>query len=126
MLLCPFARWLSLVRRDSTLFINIQDTVTGMLLAGTGERGAGGKSNWLVVEHDTPPGTIRETFREFTQRQDIAIILINQHIANIIRADLVAYTDMVPTVLEIPSKAHPYDPSKDQVLKQVNMLLGGE
>lgn len=120
-----------------------------MLLAGTGERTVGGKVNWLVVNNDTTPGTIRDHFKEFSERDDIAIILINQHIANIIRSDLVAYKGTVPTVLEIPSKAHPYDPSKDQVLKQgklpgffmrvfpsaytnprrdhkVNMLLGGE
>ena len=97
-----------------------------MLLAGTGERTPGGKVNWLVVDNDTLPSKIREHFKEFTEREDIAIILINQHIAQIIRSDLVAYRGTVPTVLEIPSKAHPYDPSKDQVLKQVNMMLGGE
>lgn len=97
-----------------------------MLLAGIGERGPGGITNWLVVTNETPATTIKKSFQEFTSREDIAIVLINQHIANIIRADLVSYSNMIPTVLEIPSKAHPYDPSKDLMLKQVNMLLGGQ
>ena len=70
--------------------------------------------------------TVLKKFEELTQRDDVAIILINQHIANLIRHALAGYTQLVPTVLEIPSKDHPYDPSKDQVLRQVNMLLGGD
>ena len=30
------------------------------------------------------------------------------------------------TVLEIPSKDHPFDPSKDSVLKRVQKLFGDE
>ena len=56
----------------------------------------------------------------------MAIVLINQHVAEQIRHLINGYTKLVPTVLEIPSKESPYDPTKDPVMKQVNHLLGGE
>ncbi|GBG30805.1 V-type proton ATPase subunit F [Hondaea fermentalgiana] len=105
--------------------IGDEDTVTGFLLAGVGERTSAG-TNFLVVKKETRPAEVLQKFKELTEREDVAIILINQHIANLIRQELAKYTKLVPTVLEIPSKEHPYDPTKDQVLKQVNLLLGGE
>mmetsp|Transcript_2359 Transcript_2359/g.3392 ORF Transcript_2359/g.3392 Transcript_2359/m.3392 type:complete len:118 (+) Transcript_2359:43-396(+) len=105
--------------------IGDEDTVTGFLLAGVGERNARG-TNFQVVTSETRPAEVLEKFEELTKRDDVAIILINQHIANLIRHAINNYTQLVPTVLEIPSKDHPYDPSKDTVLRQVNMLLGGE
>ena len=59
------------------------------------------------------------------ERSDIAIILINQHIANDIRHILRDYNQSIPTVLEIPSKDHPYDPNQDYIMQRVNMILGG-
>jgi V-type H+-transporting ATPase subunit F len=105
--------------------IGDEDTVTGFLLAGVGERTAKGE-NFMVVNAETKPADVLAKFQALTKRDDVAIVLINQHIANLIRHALAQYNQLVPTVLEIPSKEHPYDPSKDQVLKQVNMLLGGE
>lgn len=105
--------------------IGDEDTVCGFLLAGVGERSAKG-TNFMVVNSETRPAEVLTKFNEMTERDDVAIILINQHVANLIRHALAAYNKLIPTILEIPSKEHPYDPSKDQVLKQVNMLLGGE
>ena len=68
---------------------------------------------------------MEETFQNFTTRDDIGIILINQHVANTIRHVLKDYTATVPTVLEIPSKEHPYDPEQDYIMQRVNMYLGG-
>ena len=68
---------------------------------------------------------IERTFKELTERQDIGILLINQHVANEIRSTLRDYSKLVPTVLEIPSKDYPYDPEKDYIMQRVNMLLGG-
>ncbi|RYY75814.1 hypothetical protein EON63_19230 [archaeon] len=34
------------------------------------------------------------------------------------------YSKMIPTVLEIPSKDQPYDPSQDYIMQRVNMVLG--
>ena len=104
--------------------IGDEDTVTGFLLAGVGHRTAQG-SNFLIVKQDTQLATIEETFQTLTQRDDIGIILINQHIANDIRHVLKDYNATIPTVLEIPSKEHPYDPEQDYIMQRVNMFLGG-
>ncbi|EPZ31988.1 ATPase, V1 complex, subunit F domain-containing protein [Rozella allomycis CSF55] len=98
--------------------IGDEDTVTGCLLAGVGHVDARQKSNFLVVDNKTSVSLIEETFKTFLSRKDIAIILINQHIAEEIRHLLEAHHDAFPSVLEIPSKDHPYDPEKDSVLKR--------
>ena len=101
-----------------------QDTVTGFLLAGVGHRTAKG-SNFLIVKQDTKLQQVEEAFQNFTTRDDIGIVLINQHIANDIRHVLKDYHATIPTVLEIPSKEHPYDPEQDYIMQRVNMFLGG-
>ena len=54
----------------------------------------------------------------------MAILLITQNVANDIRSLLDDYHQAFPTILEIPSKDHPYDPSKDSVLKRIQKLFG--
>ncbi|KAJ1958565.1 H(+)-transporting V1 sector ATPase subunit F [Dipsacomyces acuminosporus] len=112
--------------KDRTLIAAIgdEDTVTGLLLAGIGDIDARQRENFLVVDSKTTQQQLEETFTSFTKRKDIAIILINQHIADDIRGILDEYSSAFPTVLEIPSKDHPYDPSKDSVLKRVQLLFG--
>lgn len=100
-----------------------EDTVTGFILAGIGNRTAEG-TNFLVVKPDTPLSVIESTFKKLTSREDVAIILINQHVAEEIRHLLSAYEQTIPTVLEIPSKDQPYDPSKDYIMKRINLMLG--
>jgi V-type H+-transporting ATPase subunit F len=100
-----------------------QDTVTGFLLAGVGHRNAAG-SNFLIVKQDTQLPQIEDAFRTLSQRDDVGIILINQHVANGIRHVLKDYNATIPTVLEIPSKEHPYDPEQDYIMQRVNMFLG--
>lgn len=101
-----------------------EDTTTGLLLAGTGEKKASSQ-NFLIVTNSTSVEKIEQTFDNFTNdRDDIAILLINQHIAEKIRSRLDAYTKAFPAVLEIPSKDHPYDPEKDSVMKRVQKLFG--
>lgn len=104
--------------------IGDEDTVTGFLLAGVGHRTAN-TSNFLIVKSDTKQNVIEETFQEMSTRDDIGIILINQHVANDIRHVLKKYNETIPTVLEIPSKEHPYDPEQDYIMQRVNMFLGG-
>lgn len=101
-----------------------QDTVTGFILAGVGHRTAN-NSNFLIVKSDTKLSQVEEAFHNFTTRDDISIILINQHIANDIRHVLKDYNQTIPTVLEIPSKEHPYDPEQDYIMQRVSMFLGG-
>jgi len=104
--------------------IGDEDTVTGFLLAGVGHRTADG-SNFLIVKQDTKLQQVEQAFKQFSSREDIGIILINQHIANDIRHVLKDYNATIPTVLEIPSKEHPYDPEQDYIMQRVNMFLGG-
>ena len=47
-----------------------------------------------------------------------------QQIAERIRARVDNYNEAFPSVLEIPSKDHPYDPEKDSVMKRVRKLFG--
>lgn len=56
---------------------------------------------------DTTVAQIEEAFKKMSSREDIAIILINQHVASEIRHVLTDYDKTIPTVLEIPSKDVP-------------------
>ncbi|XP_046847082.1 V-type proton ATPase subunit F-like [Xenia sp. Carnegie-2017] len=106
--------------------IGDEDTCTGFLLGGIGEINDKRQKNFFVVTKDTSVGEIEETFKTFTNRSDIAIILINQVIAEEIRHILDNYTQAVPAVLEIPSKHHPYDPSKDSILRRAKGLFSAD
>jgi V-type H+-transporting ATPase subunit F len=74
---------------------------------------------------DTDIAKIEEAFTTLTNREDIAIVLINQHVANEIRHILKDYDKTIPTVLEIPSKDTPYDPEQDYIMQRINLMLGG-
>lgn len=52
------------------------------------------------------------------------MMLIYSQVADRIRYRVDTYTAAFPTVLEIPSKDHPYDPEKDSVLRRVRRLFG--
>ncbi|KAL8297034.1 hypothetical protein RB597_006228 [Gaeumannomyces tritici] len=83
------------------------------------------QKNFLVVDSKTENSAIEAAFQRFTtDRKDIGIVLINQHIADRIRHIVDTYTAAFPAVLEIPSKDHPYDPEKDSVLRRVRRLFG--
>ncbi|CAG7921685.1 unnamed protein product [Penicillium olsonii] len=113
--------------RQFLAVIGDEDSVTGLLLAGIGHvsDGPDADKNFLVVDSTTETSKIEEHFQKFTQdRKDIAVLLINQHIAERIRHRVDAFTDPFPAILEIPSKDHPYDPEKDSVLKRVRRLFG--
>ncbi|KAF3037666.1 H(+)-transporting V1 sector ATPase subunit F [Didymella heteroderae] len=113
--------------RQFLAVIGDEDTVTGMLLAGVGHvtQPPDAQKNFLIVDNKTETSAIEAAFDRFTQeRKDIAILLINQHIAEKIRPRVEAYTAAFPSLLEIPSKDHPYDPEKDTVLKRVRRLFG--
>lgn len=112
----------------------MQDTITGFLLAGVGDVDFKKRSNFLQVTDTTAVKEIESAFRDFTtyvltkfylfrhkdttlscwitdgehvvacRREDIAIVLISQFIAEKIRPLVDAYDKPVPAVLEIPSK----------------------
>mmetsp|Transcript_37825 Transcript_37825/g.95664 ORF Transcript_37825/g.95664 Transcript_37825/m.95664 type:complete len:121 (-) Transcript_37825:702-1064(-) len=101
-----------------------EDTITGFLLSGMGNIDLRKKTNFLVVDSKTSVKTIETTFKEFTNRDDIAIILVSQNVAGQIRHAIDHHTKAVPSVLEIPSKDHPYEPHQDGLLQRVKHIMG--
>lgn len=75
-----------------------------------------------VVE--TSASSIEEAFKNFTTRDDVSVVIINQSIASIIRHVIDGYSKPVPAVLEIPSKDQPYDPMQDSILSRVKFMFG--
>ncbi|CAI4476715.1 BDM_1a_G0020530.mRNA.1.CDS.1 [Saccharomyces cerevisiae] len=114
-------------KRTLIAVIADEDTTTGLLLAGIGQitPETQEKNFFVYQEGKTTKEEITDKFNHFTEeRDDIAILLINQHIAEDIRARVDSFTNAFPAILEIPSKDHPYDPEKDSVLKRVRKLFG--
>ncbi|KAH0481476.1 MAG: uncharacterized protein KVP18_004803 [Porospora cf. gigantea A] len=106
--------------------IGDEDTVVGFLMAGIGTKDGQGRTNFQVVTPKTRQSDIEDTFKAFTTRQDVAVVLINQHVAEQIRHVVDMHTAIVPTVLEIPSKSEPYDAAKDSVMQRVKFFFGGQ
>ncbi|KAL6573495.1 hypothetical protein OROHE_001954 [Orobanche hederae] len=102
------------------------DTITGFMLAGVGNVDLRRKTNYLIVDSKTMVKQIEDAFKEFTTREDIAIVLISQYVANMIRFLVDSYNKPIPAILEIPSKDHPYDPAHDSVLSRVKYLFSTE
>jgi V-type H+-transporting ATPase subunit F len=96
--------------RSLIAVIGDEDTITGMLLAGVGQvDGSSHQKNFFVVDGKTTDDQVDQAFGEYVEdRDDIAILLINQHIAERIRFRVDNFTNAFPAVLEIPSKEHPY------------------
>ncbi|XP_011851288.1 PREDICTED: V-type proton ATPase subunit F isoform X2 [Mandrillus leucophaeus] len=122
--LCPAAGMAG--RGKLIAVIGDEDTVTGFLLGGIGELNKNRHPNFLVVEKDTTINEIEDTFRQFLNRDDIGIILINQYIAEMVRHALDAHQQSIPAVLEIPSKEHPYDAAKDSILRRARGMFTAE
>uniref|UniRef100_A0A7E4V5F7 V-type proton ATPase subunit F n=1 Tax=Panagrellus redivivus TaxID=6233 RepID=A0A7E4V5F7_PANRE len=113
----------SLVKGKVLSVIGDEDTVVGFLLGGIGQLNKARKPNYLIVDKNTTVLEIEEAFKEFVARDDIAIILINQHVAEMIRFTVDQHTASIPAVLEIPSKEMPYDPSKDSILNRARGMF---
>lgn len=101
-----------------------EDTATGMLLTGIGHTDLKKNTNFLIVNDKTTAANIEDAFRDFTSRDDVSVVLINQSIASVIRHVLDSYSKPVPAVLEIPSKDQPYDPTQDSILSRVKFMFG--
>jgi V-type H+-transporting ATPase subunit F len=105
--------------------IGDEETVTGFLLAGIGERSEN-STNFMKVNSKTTNEQIDEFFHTLAARKDIGIILISQEVADRIRDTLDAYNEIIPTVLEIPSKQHPYSIEKDSIMQKALRQLYGQ
>ena len=73
---------------------------------------------------ETTQAAIEDAFREFTTREDVAVLLITQAVAGGIRHLIDAHAAPIPAILEIPSKDAPYDPSQDSILRRVKLMFG--
>ena len=107
-------------RNENNMLLGIigdEETVTGFLLAGIGERSEN-STNFMKVNSKTTNEQIDEFFHTLASRKDIGIILISQEVADRIRDTLDAYNEIIPTVLEIPSKQHPYSIEKDSIMQK--------
>uniref|UniRef100_A0A7C9DFK3 V-type proton ATPase subunit F n=1 Tax=Opuntia streptacantha TaxID=393608 RepID=A0A7C9DFK3_OPUST len=56
-----------------------EDTITGFLLAGVGDVDIRRKTNYLIVDNKTTVKQIEDAFKDFTTREDIAIVMISQY-----------------------------------------------
>ena len=107
--------------------IGDEATVTGFLLTGIGERSKNGEANFLIVTKDTTLSQIEGAFTKMLANPEMGIIMISQNIAELIRNKIAEHEEVLPTIMEIPSKDVPYDPTKDTVLcKAARMLYGTE
>uniref|UniRef100_A0A0B7ADE8 V-type proton ATPase subunit F n=1 Tax=Arion vulgaris TaxID=1028688 RepID=A0A0B7ADE8_9EUPU len=106
--------------------IGDEDTCIGFVLGGVGEVNKNRTANFMVIDKNTSIGEIEETFRGYLKRDDIAIILINQNVAEMIRHVIDSHDLPIPAVLEIPSKDCPYDPSKDSILRRAKGMFSAE
>ena len=77
--------------------IGDEDTVTGFLLAGVGNVDVR-RNTFLVVDGKTTKKAIEDAFKDFTTREDIAVVLINQTVADQIRYLVDEHTAPVPAV----------------------------
>ncbi|GFY98833.1 vacuolar ATPase subunit F family protein [Actinidia rufa] len=106
-----------------------EDTVTGFFTGWSRQCGLA-KEDKLphcgLKYAQTTIKQIEDAFKEFTAREDIAIVLISQYVANMIRFLVDSYNKPIPAILEIPSKDHPYDPAHDSVLSRVKYLFSAE
>ncbi|EFX72994.1 V-type proton ATPase subunit F [Daphnia magna] len=106
--------------------IGDEDTCVGFLLGGIGEMNKNRQPNFMVVDKNTSISEVEDCFKRFLKRDDIDIILINQNVAEMIRHVIDNHNEPIPAVLEIPSKDHPYDASKDSILRRAKGMFSAE
>lgn len=66
--------------QDNRILIAVmgdEDTVSGFLLTGIGERNRKGEANFFIVDNNTHAEAIEDAFNAFLARPDIAIIMVN-------------------------------------------------
>ncbi|CAH8615059.1 unnamed protein product [Dicrocoelium dendriticum] len=117
---------ISAARGKLIAVIGDEDTCTGFLLGGIGELDKHRRPNFFTVDKETPLNSIETAFKSFLERDDIAVILIAQNIAEMIRHLIDSHLSAIPAILEIPSKDFPYDASKDTILKRAKGLFSAD
>ena len=102
-------------------------TVTGFLLTGMGEKKNG--YNFIIVDKEMTDQKLEEGFTKFLN-DSYGVIFMAQSAADRMRSLIVDHQNneelLVPTILEIPSKDAPYDPTKDSMLVIAAQKLYGQ
>ena len=62
-----------------------EETVTGFLLAGIGERSKKAEPNFFITEKDQDEEVVAKALQEWLDRKDIAIVMIAQTTAQALR-----------------------------------------
>ncbi|CAF0848060.1 unnamed protein product [Brachionus calyciflorus] len=116
----------SAVKGKLIAVIGDEDTVIGFLMSGSGELNKSRQSNYFIYDKNTSLAELEDAIRGFLNRDDIAILLIVQYVADMVRHVIDNYTKLTPAILEIPSKEHAYDPSKDFILKRAQKMFSAD
>ncbi|KAL4675524.1 hypothetical protein H8959_009669 [Pygathrix nigripes] len=66
------------------------------------------------------------TYPSVSKRDDIGIILVNQYITEMVQHALDAHQCSIPVILEIPSKEHPYDATKESILGRARGMFSAK
>ena len=101
-----------------------EDTVTGFLLAGIGQRDAAG-ANFLVVDAKMPPADVAAFFDSLLARGDVGLIIVSQPVADSIRATVVAHTATIPMVRRGAAQrgaAHCYPRQAGEISRRTHTL----
>ncbi|RNA31744.1 V-type proton ATPase subunit F [Brachionus plicatilis] len=106
--------------------IGDEDTVIGFLMSGSGELNKSRQPNYFIYDKNTSLAELEEAIRGFINRDDIAVLLIVQYVADMVRHVIDNHAKITPAILEIPSKEHAYDPSKDFILKRAQRMFSAD
>lgn len=82
--------------------IGDEETLTGFLIAGV--ENTHDTPNLVHVTPATPDDDLKRSFHSLTARDDLAIILICDFVAEKLRDEIDTYRETVPAVLVIASK----------------------
>ena len=100
-------------------------TVTGLLLTGIGKRDAKGRTNFMIVDKDTPKDKTKEFLKSLLDREDIGVVFISQNAAEDVRETIIEHDKVFPTIMEIPSKETVYEAEKDFIVQKAAAVLWG-
>eukprot|EP00656_Telonema_subtile_P012913 TRINITY_DN16537_c0_g1_i1.p1 TRINITY_DN16537_c0_g1~~TRINITY_DN16537_c0_g1_i1.p1 ORF type:complete len:145 (+),score=50.07 TRINITY_DN16537_c0_g1_i1:2-436(+) len=101
-----------------------EDTLSGFLLAGVGSA-SGQEKSFMICDAETEVYEIEVQFVEFTERDDVAVVMLNQWVAHKIASTLQQYSKPVPAIVVIPAKESRGDVGSagDPLLARIQGLL---
>jgi len=114
------------IRGKLIAVVGDEDSVIGFLMSGSGELNKSRAPNYFIHDKNTSISELEDAVRGFLNRDDIAILLIVQYVADHVRHIIEGWTKITPAILEIPSKEHAYDPTKDFILTRAQKMFSSD